>query len=117
MVEVPETAGCLEMSQGRQQLQSWTATFPFVLSKPLELAAAACSLLLADKSGRQQYEQKACTMYLVIASGQQLQESVGSFNTLYDNRACRCIKHNSELTACGFAHCNGRQQMRDHLMG
>ena len=84
MVEVPETAGCLEMSQGRQQLQSWTATFPFVLSKPLELAAAACSLLLADKSGRQQYEQKVCTMYLVIASGQQLQESVGSLNTLYD---------------------------------
>ena len=45
MVEVPETAGCLEMSQGRQQLQSWTATFPFVrasLSSWLQLPAAFC---------------------------------------------------------------------------
>ena len=84
MVEVPETAGCLETSQGRQQLQSWTARSPFVLNKPLELAAAACSLLLADRSERQQYEQKVCIMYLVIASGQQLQESVRSLDTLYD---------------------------------
>ena len=72
------------MSRDRQQLQSCTARSPFLLSKPLELAAAACSLLLADRSGRQQYEQKDYTMYLVIASGQQLQESVGSLNTLLE---------------------------------